>query len=130
MKTLPLFLSLILSLPLFAKDTIKGKVIEEEIPKGMLPSKIDFRRDPKILSIKSIVEKADDFLRQHFGKDFKLHIMGISLGKHKRTDGILWCWHVVYHYPQADEENKDKLLKIILSLEGSPLMSVTNIKDK
>lgn len=129
MKKTTILLSLILSLSLFGKDVIKGKFIEERIPETMPPSIIDLPRNHDVLMVISAIEKADNFLKVHFGKDFKLPFQGISLRKRIRPNGILWCWHVDYKYPQSDKKNKDYILTITLSLEGKPLMSVTEPKN-
>lgn len=108
---------------------IEGTVIEEEIPDALLTDKLYSPRNKDVLPIKTVIEKADNFLRGQFGKDFKLYLFGVNLARLERPNGVLWCWHVVYHYPQTDEKNNDKFLKITLSLEGKPLMKVTKANE-
>lgn len=129
MKTITLLLSIIFSLPLFGQHLFKGKVFEEDLPDGITRDNLDFPRERDVLPIESVIKMADDFLKGYFGENFELQMDYVSLKKRFRPNGILWCWHVTYRYPQQGKKNEDHFLTITLSLEGKPLMSVTNPKE-
>jgi|LakMenEpi03Aug12_release.lakeMendotaPanAssembly.Ray.scaffolds.fasta_scaffold818455_1 hypothetical protein len=86
--------------------------------------KTDFPRDEKSIASDEVINRADKFLHQVFGKNYEAHVMRVSLYRYsdqKHKD--CWIWRVTYIDMNGQNTINDATqFNVFLSGDGDILM--------